>query len=100
MNAVIASVVPGSIAETVGIRPGDQLLALNGRSDLEDMFDYQFEIADSAYLELHLRHTDGSEEIYELEKEPDEDPGLVFESPVYTPILTCNNRCPFCFIDQ
>ncbi len=100
MNAVIASVAAGSIADQLGLLPGDALLAINGSDALEDMFDYQFEVSGSEYLELHVRHNDGSEEIYELEKEPDEDLGIVFTSPVFTPIKTCNNACPFCFIDQ
>ncbi len=100
MNITVHSIVPDSVAEHLGIQPGDQLMAVNGRQDLEDMFDYQFEAIGSAYLELHLRRTDGSEEIYEIEKDPDEDPGLIFTSPIFTPIKTCNNACPFCFIDQ
>jgi putative radical SAM enzyme (TIGR03279 family) len=100
MKATVASVAAGSLAEAVGISPGDEVLAVNGNTTLEDMFDYQFEVSGSEYLELHVRHNDGSEEIYELEKEADEDPGMVFTSPVFTPIRTCNNACPFCFIDQ
>lgn len=100
MNAVIASVTPGSLADTVGLQAGDAVVAINGNQALEDMFDYQFEVSGSEYIELHVRHTDGSEEIYELEKEDDEDPGIIFTSPVFTPIKTCNNACPFCFIDQ
>lgn len=100
MKAVVASVTSGSVAEAIGIQPGDELVAVNGNASLEDMFDYQFEISGSEYLELHVRHNDGSEEIYEIEKDADEDPGLVFTSPVFTPIRTCNNACPFCFIDQ
>jgi putative radical SAM enzyme (TIGR03279 family) len=100
MNAVIASIAPDSLAEGLGLLPGDALLAINGSDELEDMFDYQFEVSGSEYLELHVRHNNGSEEIYELEKEEDEDLGIVFTSPVFTPIKTCNNACPFCFIDQ
>ncbi len=100
MKAIIASIASGSIAEELGLVPGDSVLALNGADNLEDMLDYQFEVSGSEYLELSVRHNDGSEEIYEIEKEPDEDLGLVFTSPLFTPIRTCNNACPFCFIDQ
>ena len=100
MKAVVASVAAGSLAAELGIQPGDSLLSINGSNQLEDMFDYQFEVSGSEYLELHVQHTDGTEEIYELEKEPDDDLGIVFTSPVFTPIRTCNNACPFCFIDQ
>ncbi len=100
MNAVIASIAPGSIAAGLGLLPGDALLAINGSDALEDMFDYQFEVSGSEYLELRVLHNNGSEEIYELNKEEDDDLGLVFTSPVFTPIKTCNNACSFCFIDQ
>ena len=86
--------------QAMGLVAGDQVLSLNGRDDLEDMFDYQFEVSDTDYLEFRVRHTGGTEEILAVEKGFDEDPGLVFTSPVFTPIKTCNNACPFCFIDQ
>ncbi len=100
MDAVIADIAPGSIAQSAGLKAGDRVLAVNGNTKLEDLFDYQFEVMASAYLELHVARTDGTEEIYEIEKEEDEEPGIVFQSPVFTPIKTCNNACPFCFIDQ
>jgi putative radical SAM enzyme (TIGR03279 family) len=100
MNAIVASLAPGGLAEEAGVRVGDAVLAVNGNAALEDMFDYQFETAGCDLLELHVRHADGEEEIFEIEKEEDEDPGIVFTSPVFTPIRTCNNACPFCFIDQ
>lgn len=100
MNAIIHQVVIDSIADQLGLVPGDAMLALNGNTSMEDMLDYQFEVSGSEYLELHIKHVDGSEEIYEIEKDPEDDLGIVFESPIFTAIKTCNNACPFCFIDQ
>src|SRR5688572_26386566 len=100
LKAIVASITAESLAQDLGIQPGDVVLTVNGRDNLEDMFDWQFEISGSEYLELRVRHTDGTEEIYEIEKDAEEDPGIVFTSPVFTPIRTCNNACPFCFIDQ
>ncbi len=100
MDAVIADIAPGSVAHSAGLKAGDRVLAVNGNTQLEDLFDYQFEVLSSGYLELHVARTDGTEEIFEIEKEEDEEPGIVFQSPVFTPIKTCNNACPFCFIDQ
>lgn len=99
-TAIIHHIDPDSIAQALGLVPGDRVVAVNGRTDLEDLLDYRFEVTESAYLELWVRHTDGSEEIYEIEKDLGEDLGLGFESPLFTPIKTCNNACPFCFIDQ
>jgi putative radical SAM enzyme (TIGR03279 family) len=93
-------VAPDSIGEDLGLMPGDEVLAVNGKDTLEDLLDWQFEVLGSEYLEFTVRHTDGSEEIYEIEKDPEDDLGIVFTSPIFTPIKTCNNACPFCFIDQ
>ena len=42
MQAVIATILPDSIAQAVGLVPGDRIAAVNGRSDLEDLFDWRF----------------------------------------------------------
>lgn len=94
------SVVPGSAAHAAGLANGDRILSVNGRCDLDDLFDWQFEVCDTAYLEVRVRRTGGTEETLGLQKQPDDDPGITFSSPVFTPIKTCNNACPFCFIDQ
>ena len=36
---IVSDIVPGSIAEELGIRPGDKLLAIDG-NEIEDIFDY------------------------------------------------------------
>ncbi len=33
--------MPGSIADELGIEPGDKLLSIDGQ-EIEDIFDYQF----------------------------------------------------------
>lgn len=97
---IIHRITPNSIGEALGLVPGDVVLAVNGKTDLEDMLDYQFEVNGSELVELTVQHQDGSPEIYEIEKDPEDDLGLTFTSPIFTPIKTCNNACPFCFIDQ
>ena len=100
MQAIVLTVAPGSIAEDLGLAPGTAVLAVNSKTDLEDLLDYRFEVNDAELVELHVRHPNGDEEIIEIEKDPDDDLGITFESPLFTPIRTCNNACPFCFIDQ
>lgn len=100
MEIWIHSAAPGSPAQKAGLGPGDRILSINGRADLEDLFDWQFELCDTAYLELQVQRTGGTEETLIVEKDPDADLGLTFTSPVFSPIKTCNNACPFCFIDQ
>ncbi len=45
---------------------------------------------------------DGSDETYtvHIDKDADEDPGLVFENGLMDDYRRCTNSCVFCFIDQ
>lgn len=94
----IREIQPGSIGEELELVPGDLVLAVNGQS-LEDVFDYEFLCRDE-YVELLIRKGSGEEVIYEIEKEEDEDLGLLFENGLMDEYRSCRNRCVFCFIDQ
>ncbi|TYC87166.1 DUF512 domain-containing protein [Acetobacterium wieringae] len=79
------------------VTPGDCLLSINGMP-VTDILDYRYLIADDC-LEVELEKPDG--EIWELdiEKEYEDDLGVVFpEAMIGT--KTCKNNCVFCFIDQ
>ncbi len=95
---VISDVHTGSIAEELDIEPGDILCEINGEK-LEDIFDYQFLVEDE-YLEVLIRKKDGEEWLLEIDKEADEDLGLVFENGLMDEYHSCRNHCIFCFIDQ
>lgn len=94
----IASVVPGGIAWELGLEPGDAVTAING-NEIADIFDYQYYVED-AYLEVAVLTKDGEECLLEIEKDEDEDLGIVFESSLMDEYRSCCNRCIFCFIDQ
>ena len=94
----ITRVIPGSIADELGIRAGDFLLSMNGEP-IVDIFDYRFHAADRD-VTLAIRKPDGQEWVFEVEKEEDEDPGLEFENPLIETEHGCTNNCVFCFIDQ
>jgi len=96
--ALITAVLPGSIAAEVGFEPGDQLVAINGNRP-RDLIDYQFLCAEQV-LELEVLDTAGKSHQVEIEKDDDEDLGLEFDSALFDGLIQCNNRCPFCFIDQ
>lgn len=95
---VIISVEPGSIAEELGIEPGDVLVSINDKEIL-DVFDYRYMINDE-YLEIVMKDGNGEEYIAEVEKDYDEDIGIVFESGLMDNARSCRNKCIFCFIDQ
>ena len=95
---VIIKVEPGSIAAEMDIEPGDILIGVNSH-EIKDVFDYRFFIKDE-YVELVIAKPDGEEWILEIDKDEDEDIGIVFENGLMDNAKSCNNKCMFCFIDQ
>ena len=96
--ALITKVLPDSIAAEIGFEPGDRLVSINGQKP-RDLIDYQFLCADEV-LELEVLDTKGKSHEVEIEKDFDEDLGLEFDTALFDGLIQCNNRCPFCFIDQ
>ena len=95
---IIKKVLPGSIAEELGMEPGDKLLQISD-TDVEDIFDYQFLVQDE-YIEVLIEKPDGEQWLLEIDKEFDEDLGIEFENGLMDNYRSCHNKCIFCFIDQ
>lgn len=95
---VVCQVLPGSIAEEMEIEPGDVLLSIND-TDMEDIFDYHY-LCSEEYIVVLIRKKDGEEWELEIEKEYNEDLGIVFENGLMDEYKSCRNKCMFCFIDQ
>ncbi len=95
---IVKSVGEGSIAQEMGICPGDSILAIND-TEIEDIFDYQFLVQDT-YIEVLVEKPDGEQWLLEIDKEADEDLGITFESGLMDEYRRCCNKCIFCFIDQ
>ena len=98
MPAIVSSVIENSIAEELEIAEGDELLSIDGQ-ELIDMIDYNF-YCKSEFLTVEIKKKNGEIEEIELEKDYDEDLGIVFESAVFDKIKPCMNKCIFCFVDQ
>ena len=98
MEHKIIQVMPGSIAEEMEVVPGDVLLKVNDE-EIEDIFDYRA-LVDDEFIVMLIRKENGDEWELEIEKDPEEDPGLVFESDLMSDYRSCQNQCVFCFIDQ
>ncbi|MFB2973561.1 TIGR03279 family radical SAM protein [Aerosakkonema sp. BLCC-F183] len=96
--ALITKVIPNSIASEIGFEAGDRIVSINGDRP-RDLIDYKFLCADE-FLELEVLDTKGKTHHIEIEKDYDEDLGLEFETALFDGLIQCNNRCPFCFIDQ
>ena len=95
---MICSVQPDSIAEEMGIEPGDCLLSVAGQ-EIEDVFDYRYYIEEEQIV-LLIEKPDGEQWELEIEKEADEDLGMEFEQGLMDEYRSCRNQCIFCFIDQ
>ena len=95
---IVKSVEPGSIAEEMGIEPGDKLLSIN-ETEIEDVFDYHYYVNDEELVVL-IQKPDGEEWELEIEKDYEEDLGIVFEQGLMDEYRSCRNKCIFCFIDQ
>ena len=90
----IRTVAPDSIGHELGLVPGTQLLAVNGRS-LEDFLDWEFLTAEDRFL-LAARLPTGDEVEYDIERPEGFPMGVTLEPPR---IRRCANHCDFCFVD-
>src|SRR6476469_3991508 len=94
MSIKIISVEPESIADELGIRPGDELYKMNGEA-VHDELDVKFHMAGEE-LEIELM-MQGEYTALEIEKEYEEEVGFTVE---VMKMNACGNDCVFCFVDQ
>ncbi|OLS01684.1 DUF512 domain-containing protein [Tissierella creatinophila] len=94
---IIEEVDIGSIAAELGIEKGDIILSINGK-EIKDIIDYKYLVSDD-YILLQIQR---AEEIweFEIEKDFDEDLGIIFTNPLIDKAKSCKNKCIFCFVDQ
>jgi len=105
---IVSSVRAGSIAEELGLQKGDVILSINGiqpKDIIELSFIVQDENINLAVKKAPQIQEDGSilpgeAELFEIEKDEDEDLGIDFECAVFDGIKPCLNKCIFCFVDQ
>lgn len=98
MPAIVSSVLADSIAEDLEIQEGDVLLSIDGEK-LQDMIDYNY-LCKNELITVEIQKKNGEIEEIELEKDYDEDLGIVFESAVFDRVKPCLNNCIFCFVAQ
>jgi len=98
VSAPIIGVIPGSIADEMAIEAGDTLLLINGQ-EIQDIIDYQFYSQDD-FIVVELKKTNGELWSLEIEKDWDEELGLLFDDVIFDKMRVCRNRCLFCFVDQ
>lgn len=94
----ITGIESGSVADDIGLLPGDELLAINDNR-VEDVIDVQYYGAEES-LELLIRRGD-EYLLFEAERAYNQSLGLLFDHPTFdTDIRRCNNLCEFCFVLQ
>jgi NifB/MoaA-like Fe-S oxidoreductase len=90
----VSRVEPGSVAAKLGIVPGMQLRAVNGR-ELADFIDWEFLSAEDAFV-LDAASPDGTAVALDVTRPEGEPFGIELEPPT---VRRCANRCEFCFIE-
>lgn len=98
MPAKISGVVAGSIAEELELAEGDELVSIDGEKP-QDMIDYNY-LCKNEIIVVEIKKANGEIEEIELEKDYDEDLGIIFESAVFDRVKPCLNNCIFCFVAQ
>jgi putative radical SAM enzyme (TIGR03279 family) len=96
-QAIVSGVRSGSIAADLGIRAGDRVVEVNGRT-LVDNLDLQFAASGSELTLLVERGTERT--LFEIDKDPEDDLGLAFDEELFDGIRRCKNNCVFCFVYQ
>jgi putative radical SAM enzyme (TIGR03279 family) len=98
VSTKIASIDPRSPAERAGVRPGEELTAVNG-NPIVDVLDYKFYTYDTR-LTLTLRDEAGKTRSLRVRKGEGQELGLNFETYLMDKCHRCANNCIFCFVDQ
>lgn len=99
LTAPIKEIMENSIAEEMGIEPGDILYSING-NEIYDILDYEFYSQEDCLLVEIEKAGSGELWLLDIEKEYDEKLGLLFDGLIFDKMKLCQNRCLFCFIDQ
>ena len=96
--AIIESIEANSIAQDIGFESGDSIISINGKKP-RDLIDYQILICEEI---LNICILDKNNKIHyiSIEKDQDANLGINFKDALFDSLKQCNNKCPFCFIDQ
>ncbi|MDF2440468.1 MAG: hypothetical protein JWN98_1452, partial [Abditibacteriota bacterium] len=97
-GVALSEIEAGSIAEELGIQPGDRLLQINEQPARDAI---QLKMADtSEHISLTIIGADGQSKIFDIEKDAFEPVGIGVDSELFDGVKRCTNKCPFCFVDQ
>ncbi|KUK63821.1 MAG: hypothetical protein XE00_0134 [Desulfofundulus kuznetsovii] len=95
---IIEKVVPGGIADQLGVEPGDRLKMICNEH-VRDILDYKF-LTCAEDISVLLKKGSGEEWLLDIEKDYEEDLGICFKQEGLGRIKRCQNSCIFCFLAQ
>lgn len=94
-GGVVDKIRQSSIAEELGLRPGDRITRIDDR-ELRDAVDFQYYAAEE---QISLEVIRAEQRIHiAVRKHPDQDLGVEFEDAAFDGVRLCNNSCFFCFL--
>ena len=93
MSVTIKNIIPGSVAEKIGLKPGDEIISINGK-EVNDYLDYMY-LSANEKLSICLADRTIKGKNYDFEPL-----GAEFETLLIDEPRSCRNKCIFCFIDQ
>jgi putative radical SAM enzyme (TIGR03279 family) len=97
-GGLVSAVEPDALADEMGLRPGDVIMAVNDYP-LRDVIDFRFYSAEER-VELQVRRN-GQEFSLSGERQYGQPVGVEFAHPTFdVDIRRCANKCEFCFVTQ
>ncbi len=97
-GVVLSEIEAGSIAEELGLQPGDRLVQINEEPARDAI---QWKMADSTeQLSITIISKNEEVQLFEIEKDAFEPVGIGIDSELFDGVKRCTNKCPFCFVDQ
>lgn len=97
LGAWVKDVAIGSPADDAGILPGMRIDMVSGMRP-RDVIDWMWEACDDEVGLVVFDPTDSTSAEATLFREPGQDWGITFEDVLFDGIMTCANRCTFCFM--
>ncbi|OYT69915.1 MAG: hypothetical protein CFK52_12675 [Chloracidobacterium sp. CP2_5A] len=95
-GVTVTEVDPDGLGAVIGLRPGDRILAVNGRK-VRDYLDFQFYSGSEDHIDLTIVQADGVARQASVDVGEGDIWGLDFEA--FKP-RQCGNECLFCFCEQ
>lgn len=96
-GATLTEIEAGSIAEELGLQAGDRVLEINDKPVRDAI---QLKMADASEKITLTVLQNGQQQFFDIEKDTFEPLGLGVDSELFDGVTRCQNKCPFCFVDQ